>query len=141
MIKGFWNYTEPVTFTGITYEVTFDKEHPLYWQNAFAGQRRQALQVVAREGTETFIIDNENGQGYYKIMSGKGSPGFGHKSIFNPANILEISDEDIFKKYDHAGVLIEERLINEHAEKANPEEYRKLQSLKSSIKNKNFNAF
>jgi hypothetical protein len=129
-MKGYWN-GEPATFIGVTYEVT-KSEGELHWQNLHVGSRRQGIQITYQG--ETWIIDNENGDGYYKVTKGYGSPRCGHKSIFNSINIVIIEDLSIITIYNHIGLKLESLAQDEFIKKANPAEFQKLQGLREMIK-------
>ena len=133
MQKGFWNGEDTATFVGVTYEVT-KSDGELHWQNMFIGKRRQGVQITY-EGS-TWIIDNEHGDGFYKVTFGQGSPRCGHKSIFNPINIVEIPDNEINVEYDIEGLKSESEAHDKFMEEKNPEEFKRMVSLRKMI-NKN----
>jgi hypothetical protein len=84
-MKGFWNGL-PAEITPVTYEIgphTIDAA--LWWSKRLEGKRRQGLKV--EQDGNIFFIDNEYGDGYYKVTTGKGMPEYGHKSAHNPINI------------------------------------------------------
>jgi len=129
MQKGYWN-GENATFVGVTYEVT-KSEGPLHWQNRHIGQRREGIQITY--GKETWIIDNQFGDGYHKVTVGLGSPTCGHKSVFNPINVFEIHDSGITKLIDWAGMEAENQAHDDYIKQVDPEAYERLQSLKKMI--------
>ncbi len=130
MKKGYWNGEHTATFVGVTYEVTqSDKE--LHWQNMFIGKRRQGIKITYNKST--WIIDNEHGDGHYKVTVGLGSPQCGHKSIFNPINVIEIPDDEINVKIDVDGFKAEDEAHDKFMEEKNPEEYKKIESLRKFI--------
>lgn len=52
---------------------------PTFWHAGLEGTERFAVEV--RYGGQTFYLDNEDGDGWYKVTKGRGSPRCGHKSI------------------------------------------------------------
>lgn len=129
-MQGFWN-GEPATFRGVTYELV-EAPQPLWWQNCHVGQRRQGLEMT--QGSETWIIDNEYGDGYYKVTIGMGSPRCGHKSVHNPINVEPIPDTDIRTVYDAEGLAIEATEHDDWMREKNPEEFERMQRLKAGLK-------
>ncbi len=88
-MQGFWNGL-PAEITPITYEIgPHNIDTALWWSKRLEGTRRQGLKI--EQGEQSFIIDNEHGDGYYKVTIGKGSPTHGHKSVHNPIEVREIS--------------------------------------------------
>lgn len=67
---GKWNYTEDIEYKVILIRLEENIQQPYHWQNAFAGEKRQAVYV--KYGAHTFLIDNEDGSGLYKIAHGGG---------------------------------------------------------------------
>lgn len=87
-MKGYWNGL-PAEITPVTYEIgPHNIDAALWWSKRLEGKRRQGLRIT-QDGT-SFIIDNEYGDGHYKVTIGKGSPTHGHKSVNNPININPI---------------------------------------------------
>jgi len=65
---------------------------PTYWHNGLEGTIRKAVAVKDYDGTE-FLIDDEDGQGWYKVTHG-GGPDLGHKSLPGDSVIVsEVRDE------------------------------------------------
>jgi len=116
MNKGYWN-GEHAQFIGVTYEVS-KSDGPLHWQNRHVGQRRQGLQITY--GTQTWIIDNEFGDGFHKVTSGFGSPTCGHKSVFKPLNIQEIADSEIRTLINWGGMTLENQMHDDYIKTTDP---------------------
>jgi hypothetical protein len=131
MNKGFWNGEPTATFIGVTYEVT-QSDGTYHWQNRHIGQRRQGIQITC--GSETWIIDNQFGDGYHKVTSGLGSPTCGHKSIFNPINVTEIPDSEINTELDWKAWDQENEIHDNYIRDTDPATYERLQGLKAMIK-------
>lgn len=134
MNKGFWNGEPTATFVGVTYEVT-EPEKPTWWSKQFVGQRRQGIQITY-EG-HTWIIDNEHGDGYYKVTKGEGSPWCSHKSVSNPINVIEITDDQINKMVDGEGLAKESKAQDDYLEKNFPVEFQHMKGLRAMISKAN----
>ena len=131
MQNGYWNGEPTATFVGVTYEVTKIEDTPLSWLNSHVGKRRQGIQITY--SGQTWIIDNEHGDGYYKVTKGFGSPRCGHKSVTNPINVTEIPDCDINTFYNYPAMRAENEAHDKYIEQINPEEFKRLKSLRSMI--------
>lgn len=129
MKKGFWN-GEPATFTVVEYEVT-KSEEPLYWNNLNVGTRRQAIQIKQDEWI--WLIDNQFGDGYYKVTAGKGMWTSAHKSITGPINVIYVPENKWITKIDHVGMKKENDAYEEWQKANHPDDYNRLQSLKKVI--------
>lgn len=62
---------------------------PTWWCAGLEGTIRQAVEVTY--GERVFFLDNEDGSGWWKVTSGKGSPGAYHAGLPNDS---EVVDED-----------------------------------------------
>ncbi len=129
-MKGYWD-GEDATFKGVTYEVTEAKEGELWWQNQFIGQRRQGLEITY--GDQTWIIDNEHGDGFYKVTYGKGSPQCGHKSVSNPINIEYINNDDIRQIVNVVALKKESEENRKWAKKVDPVTFEKSEALRKML--------
>lgn len=99
-----------------------------YWGKVFYYQERQALLVT--QGSQQFLIDNEDGTGYLKVTVGLGSPSYGHRSIFN----YEIVEEVFYAKMHNPATEQElYRLVDEYHQANNPEEFEKIKVLRETI--------
>lgn len=128
-MNGYWN-GEKAEIKGVTYEVTEAKEGKLWWQNQFIGERRQGIEITY-EG-ETWIIDNEHGDGFFKCTRGMGSPRCSHKSISNPINIEYIEDSLVKKVVDEKGYNREYHSSQLWKKQTDPALFERLQVLKNS---------
>lgn len=77
MSKTFWN-GEPCTAEQCTVIVT-PSPVPTWWCFNLAGTERKAVEV-RYDGT-TFYLDDEDGSGWAKVTEGRGSPGYGDRSL------------------------------------------------------------
>ncbi|MFA6058934.1 MAG: hypothetical protein WC756_12100 [Taibaiella sp.] len=127
---GFWNGVRNIEFTCVTYEVT-KADGEVHWQNMFVGQRRQG--VFIRTPDDVWIIDNEHGDGIYKVTTGLGSPRCGHKSVVNPINVIPIPEEQWFTKYNVECMRAENDQHDEWIKENYPEQYKKLKVLQDAI--------
>lgn len=130
MQNGFWEGEPTAKFVGVTYEVS-EPEKPTWWTKSHVGKRRQGIQITY-EGS-TWIIDNEHGDGYFKVTEGMGSPWCSHKIVTNPLNVIQIPDEEINTKKD-LNALVEESMEHDaYLAKHFPEEFKQLVALKEII--------
>lgn len=132
MKTGYWNGEPTAQFEGITYEVTKIESKPLHWQNPLAGTRRQGL--IITQGNETWIIDNEHGDGYHKLTEGHGMWTSGHASVTNPINIERIQDNEINILLNPDLLLKERRESDFYFEKNFPEEFNRMKELRAGLK-------
>lgn len=86
--KTYWN-GESASARKVLITVMDDGFFPLYWAKEFVGQDRLAVEVDYNGNV--FYLDDENGQGWYKVTIGKGSPRIGHRSLV-VTNIRERND-------------------------------------------------
>lgn len=128
--KGFWN-GEPATFNVVLYQV-LPAEKETWWQNRHLGQQRQAVQITY--GGQTWIIDNEHGDGYYKVTTGMGSPGCGHKSIDAHRIIRELPESEWKTEIDHAGLKAEQEMHDAWHKEHDPEGFERLMGLRETIR-------
>ena len=126
-MKGFWN-GERATFKGVTYEVT-KPEVSTWWQSRFIGQRRQGIEVTYEEST--WIIDNQHGDGFFKVTRGMGSPRCPHKSIHNPINVEYLNDSEINKMLDTEGLKAESDAHRDWMKENHPELYERSETLRN----------
>ncbi len=136
MKKAYWNGEYTAVITCVLYEVT-RSSNPNHWQNMFVGNIRQAVKI--NYSGQTWYIDNEHGDGYYKVTKGQGSPWCGHKSVDDPI-IKEELPEDKWQTIYDTEALKKESLAHDEWMKVNdPENYEKIQSLKSTINRMHLN--
>ena len=57
-----------------------DGLHPAYWARLFIGSERPAVRV--RYGGQTFYLDDARGDGWTKVTTGGGSPGWPSRSLY-----------------------------------------------------------
>lgn len=131
-MKGYWN-GEDATFKGVTYEVT-EPDVPTWWQGQYVGQRRHGIEVTY--GGSVWIIDNEHGDGFYKVTRGMGSPRCPHKSIHNPINVEHLDDSKINMILDIEGIKVEQEAHREWMKKNYPEDFKRSEALRKSINHK-----
>jgi hypothetical protein len=136
--NGFWNYTEPVKYWVVLVRLLPVKEPVLHWQNAFAGQTRQAV-AIEYPGQPPFYIDNGDGQGLLKAES-RGGPECGSRHIQNGAfEIVAQVDEGQWQHLE--GGLFRETMeaIDKWQKETHPVEWQKMQDLKKAWDNSKFN--
>jgi Fe-S cluster assembly scaffold protein SufB len=132
MLTGYWNGQPTAQFEGVTYEVTHIERTPLHWQNSLVGTRRQGLRIEY-EG-HTWYIDNENGEGFYKLTEGKGMWTSGHKSVENPVNVILIPDSDIKKMVNGLALRREREKHDDWMKEKYPQEFKRVLALREEAK-------
>lgn len=129
--NGFWNYTEPVTYRVVLVKLAAVEKPPLSWQNAFAGQTRQAVEITYK-GQPHFYIDNGDGQGLLKAEN-RGGPEYGSRHLHDGAfEIVAEVDEAQWQKYDNVKYWETEFSVQAWQKTNHPEEFQKLQDLKEA---------
>lgn len=123
---GYWNGL-PAQITCCIIEIIPAPDKPMMWFNAFAGQERQVVEIT-QDGT-TFIIDNQHGEGFFKVTTGMGSPGYG-SSHFEEFRLVQYTEPAFWNRtLDPLQLARERKLIEEYQERTNPEEFKKVQAL------------
>ena len=130
---GYWN-GEPATIKGVIYEVT-KPETPTWWQAMHVGKQRQGLQI-SYSGS-VWIIDNEHGDGFFKVTRGMGSPRCGHKSIHNPKFLHYIPADQINRIVDVESIRLESEAHDKWLSENYPEQFAKSQALRSLMDSSN----
>lgn len=128
--QTFWNGERCECFA-INYIVE-QSETPLYWGNSIIGQSRQGL--VIKYNGDTFIIDNQHGEGWNKITKGQGMFRYAHKSVWSSKMSTLLDKSKIIKIYDKDATMLEEKNHEKWAEQNYPELHKKLIALKKLIK-------
>jgi hypothetical protein len=104
---GFWN-EEPITYKVYSYTVTKVENKPHHWQNMVIGMKRQALLVDYH--CARFYLDNQHGDAYLKLTVGRGTPMYSHLSVENPAELEELSIEEV-RTFNEASKKNEEKVF------------------------------
>lgn len=131
-LKGFWNGEHTATFTACIVKPHFNSEKPMYWHNVFAGEERQGIEITY--AGQTWVIDNETGDGYYKVAIGMGSPQCGHKSYSDFDFVRYIPKEEMLIAYSPMAAKIEQDRINEYQKTNYPIEFAENQRLLESLR-------
>lgn len=131
MRKGFWNYSEPVEYRFIMVKLLPVKEPPMHWQNAFAYEHRQVMEVV--HNGKSFYLDNQDGSGRLKILAG-GGPGSMSRHV-EAHELIGLVPDGQEVKYDPERRRIEDEKIEAWQKKSFPAEYEKVQALKMAWTN------
>lgn len=76
-MKTYWN-GEPANCRIVNVQVG-KAAKKTFWFSKLEGTVREAIQVKIKG--ESFLIDNENGEGWLKVTVGRGGPHYGHKSL------------------------------------------------------------
>jgi hypothetical protein len=138
MKNGFWNYTEPVTYRVVLVKLMPVKEPVLHWQNAFAGQTRQAVEINYK-GQLPFYIDNGDGQGLLKAES-RGGPEYGSRHIQGGAfEIVGQVDEAQWQHLEGGLYRETQAAIDTWQKETHPAEWQKVQELKAAWEKSKFN--
>jgi hypothetical protein len=126
MKRAFWNYSEPVLFRVVEIKLHSVEKPILHWQNAFAGDVIQAIEVT--HGKHTFLIDNQDGSGLHKI-EGRGGPQYSSRHVAGYDFIREVHDESEWIEYDKFKVILIDQATDRWARSNHPEEFEKLVAL------------
>jgi hypothetical protein len=130
MKQGKWNYIEDITYRVVNVRLLPVSDPKMHWQNAFAGEIIQAVEVTGRG--ESFLISNQDGSGLRKIHRG-GGPDSGSWHIADHELLDEVTDESLWFSYDPALWDAIERKSDAWSAKHFPEEHKRSQALKASI--------
>jgi hypothetical protein len=130
-LKGYWNGEPTATFTACIIKPKENTEKPMYWYNVFSGKERQAIEITY--AGQTWIIDNNVGDGYLKVTKGQGSPSYGHKSLDNYDFVRYIPESELNIVYDRMLADEEQQEINEYQKMNYPEAFEQHQRLLKSL--------
>jgi len=130
MKSGNWNYTENIQYTVVLVKLLPVAQPPMHWQNCFAGQDRQVVKVVCKDGY-TFYMDNQDGSGLLKI-SKKGGPDSYHASINEHEFIRELNENE-WQQFDLLLHKKHRQECDDWQKKNFPNDYKKIEALKQSI--------
>lgn len=78
MTLTFWN-GEPARCRRVRVVVADDPPFPAYWARDLAGTERDAVEV--RYDGIYFYLDDEDGSGWDKVTTGRGSPRQAHREL------------------------------------------------------------
>ena len=128
-IKGFWNITQPMLWATVNYTV-LAASVPTHWQNAFIGQVRQGILIKLVDSNrtgkdESFLIDNQDGSGYYKVIK-MGAPNIPHRSLSGEVIIdySEINSKDVKRELDEDLMYNEREIFLDFLKNNHPEGYK-----------------
>lgn len=128
--QGFWN-GELAFFTACNIKLLYDEENIGWWQNARVGEIIQCIEITY--GNQTWVINNDDGHGYFKVTKAMGDPWCPHKSIgkyefieYIPESemIVEIDDDLHYKNHDIEWAYMR---------KVDPNRFRKLDEMMSKF--------
>lgn len=141
LYPGFWN-GEPAKFRVVNIIIGPEPEElkaqieknmkrkRFLWFVPFIGQEREAVEVCS---WQKFYIDNKDGSGVKKVVEGKGSPRYGHRSIY-PAQVLnEIPKENWSRHWPALTDRIEEE-IDIAWRKIDPEGYNQMKEETEALR-------
>lgn len=127
---GYWNGTRSVEFEVLAVVILPVADKPAHWQNSLAGTIRQVLRIS--DGQESWMIDNETGEGYYKITDGHGSFRCGHSSVENCKILGPVPREEwkteVNQEQRDAEYIAHRKFIKERY----PEIYERLEALREA---------
>lgn len=132
MKEEFWNYSEPIEYQVILVELHLVRNPPLHWQNAFAGEQRQVVEVRCG-GQKTFLIDNADGSGFKKIAA-RGGPDSMSRYVGGFKFIAPVEDGQI-QQWNPEKCKEIDAMVEKWQQANYPEEYKKLQAAKSAWEN------
>lgn len=129
-MQGYWNYTEEITYRVIVVRLLEIPDKPLWWQNVYAGEHRQVVEVTSKGG-HVFLIDNADGSGLAKIAAG-GGPHSPHRSI-DGHEFVGLVPDDMAQQWSLEKCLAIEAHIDNWQRERYPEEWERLQGLRKTI--------
>lgn len=144
MKKGFWNYTEPVTYRVVLVKLLAVDQPRMHWQNALAGEERQAVEITQHAeqgdcGNYVFLIDNGDGSGLLKLEAG-GGPGSMHRSVQNFELIGEVTETE-WQQWDPQLCKLTDLRVEAWQAENYPEDFAKLKALQASWANSDTKKF
>jgi hypothetical protein len=128
--KCFWNGL-PAHCMVINILVHSVKEPKAHWQNAFAGELRQA--IVIEQNGYSFTIDNEHGEGWHKATVEMGSPSASSHHLLGYTTISEVKEEHIRREYNRSAQLIMHETYEGWVKVTFPDVHKKMVALKSGL--------
>jgi hypothetical protein len=138
MKDGFWNYTEPIKYRVVYVQLFPVKEPVLHWQNAFVGEIHQAVQVYHfRPDGECrpFLISNQDGSGIKKMEKGGGPDSQSWHIVLEACVIGNEVPEPLWNTWSEFATAHMEGIVEQWQEENYPEQFKRLQALKQTIKN------
>lgn len=124
--KGKWNYTEDILYKVVVVRLLPVADPVLAWQNAFAGQERQAVWVMDATNY-TFLIDNQDGSGLRKIARNGGPDSYSAHIMAH--ELIRDLPESEWQYWDPAKYQASQEAVATWQKENHPEEYEKLQRL------------
>lgn len=125
--NGFWNGEHTATFTACIIKPHIVEDKPMYWCNVFAGTERQVIEITY--AGQTWVIDNETGEGYIKVTEGMGSPSYGHKSFKGYDFVRYIPESEMHTSFNYPLEETERKMIDAYAKEKDPVEFERTQRL------------
>lgn len=124
--RGYWNGEACVAYRVVKVRVLPVSEPKMHWQNAFPNEIRQAIEI--NHDGHVWMIDNNTGQGLYKVTIGQGSPGVGHADISAHEFIDIVADKEQWIMPDQEKHTADRLCIEKWQEANFPEEFKKVQA-------------
>jgi len=139
--QALWNGgAEFVTFEFCNYRV-LEHETPTWWPNQHIGQIRQGIEITDSTG-HVFLIDNQHGEGYRKLIEFGGSPKVNHKSVINYEIVdKDLDDKDWHFKYDGAAIKAEFEAHENWMRENHFEAFERLRKMRESFEEQQKNGF
>lgn len=86
LVRTYWNGEEATARRVVV--VVGPPLRPTWWCADLFGQRRNAVEVIY--GGRSFFLDDDNGDGWYKVTVGRGSPNVFHRSLPDTSTVQEV---------------------------------------------------
>lgn len=64
-----------------------------WWCAELEGTRRKAIEVKYDDSDHTFLLDNEDGSGFFKVTLGRGSPQVGHSGLPEGTRVVRVIEK------------------------------------------------
>jgi hypothetical protein len=128
-MKGKWNYTEPIDYRVIVVRLLPVPGTPLHWQNVFAGEHRQVVEITHSDGC-VFMIDNADGSGLLKIKNG-GGPDSMSRHV-EGCEFIGLVPDDQAQQFNEIKCRAIDMQVDTWQQERYPEEWKRLESLRKA---------
>lgn len=125
--QGYWN-GKPVEYEVVMVEITNKLEGSMPWCKPFIGEKRQAVKVIV-PNHRPFYLDNEDGSGYLKVISG-GNPKTAHRSLGDPNELKPVPREHWQTKEDKNTAKNIKDASDAYWKKEDPEGFKRVEHLR-----------
>lgn len=129
--QGFWN-GEIALFTACKVKLLYDEENIGTWQNARVGEIVQCIEITYND--KTFVINNDDGHGYFKVTAAMGDTWCPHKPVSKYEFLGYISESEIILEIDDDLHYKNHEIEFSYMRKVVPEKFKKLDEMMEKFK-------